>query len=679
MSVAGNPLLAPWHEQLGLPPFAGARPDDFRPAIEAAMARQTGAIAQIKAQAEPATFENTLVPLERSGILLDRIAAAFFHLASADTNSALQAVERDLSPLFSQHSDSIFLDPDLFARVEAVWHDREHLEAEQARVADRYHTLFTRAGAGLATADKKRLREINERLAVIGTQFGQNVLADEAGFKLVLDGPADLVGLPGFVVAAAEEAARERGLEGKHVITLSRSSIEPFLTFSARRDLREVAFSAWTRRGEFGGETDNRSLIAETIALRAERAGLLGFASYAHFRLADTMARTPEAVRHLLHTVWEPAKRRLAAEQEALQAVAAAEGGNDALAAWDWRYFAEKVRKQEFDFDEAELKPYLSLDRMIEAAFAVAGRLFGLTFAEVQDLKLYNPDVRVWRVLRDGRDIGVFLGDYFARPSKRSGAWMSALRDQQRLDGEVTPIIVNVTNFAKAPKGEPTLLSFDDAHTLFHEFGHALHGLLSDVTYPLLAGTNVSRDFVELPSQLYEHWLEQPDVLREFATHASTGAPMPAALLDKVLAARRFNQGFATVEYTSSAVVDLELHLLGSADQLDVVAFEKAALDRIGMPDVMVMRHRTPHFAHIFSGDGYASGYYSYLWSEVLDADAFEAFLETGDAFDRETARRLHEFIYSAGYRRDAGEAYAAFRGRLPDAAALLRKRGLDG
>ncbi len=678
MSAEANPLLAPWTDPLGLPPFAATRPGDFRPAIETAMAAQISAIAAIASSAEPATFANTIVPLELSGIALERISAAFWHLAGADTNDALQAVEREVSPLFARHSDRMLLDSALFERIEAVWRNRASLDPEAARVADRYHTIFERGGAGLDEAGKARLAAINERLAAVGTQFSQNVLADESGFKLVLDGEADLPGLPDFVVAAAAEAAAERGLPGKHVITLSRSSIEPFLTFSTRRDLREKAFEAWTKRGEFGGDSDNRALIAETIALRTERATLLGYDSYAAFRLADTMARTPEAVRGLLESVWEPAKRRLAREQAALQAQVAAEGGNYELAAWDWRHFAEKVRKAEYDFDEAELKPYLSLDRMIDAAFAVATRLFGLSFEEVSGLTLYNPDVRVWRVTRDGRDAGVFLADYFARASKRSGAWMSALRDQQRLEGEVTPIVVNVMNFSKAPKGQPTLLSFDDAHTLFHEFGHALHGLLSNVTYPLIAGTNVSRDFVELPSQLYEHWLEQPEVLREFATHAVTGEPMPDALLNKVLAARRFNQGFATVEYTSSALVDLDLHLLTSADDLDVVAFEKAALERIGMPAVMVMRHRTPHFAHIFSGDGYASGYYSYLWSEVLDADAFEAFTETGDVFDPATARKLHDNIYSAGYRRDPGEAYAAFRGRLPTAEALLRKRGLD-
>jgi peptidyl-dipeptidase Dcp len=676
--TAGNPLLAPWTDPLGLPPFGSVGPEHFRPAFEAEMANQLAAIQAIAASAEPPTFENTIVPLELSAIALERIGAAFFHLAGADTNEALQAVEREISPLLARHADRIYLDPKLYDRIASVWAARSSLGEEEARVVDRYRTIFVRAGAALDQDGKRRLAEINERLAAIGTQFSQNVLADESGWTLVLETEADRAGLPDWLLAAASAAAEERGLAGRHVITLGRSSIEPFLTFSTRRDLREKAFEAWTKRGEFGGPTDNRALIAETVALRAERAKLLGYQSYAHYRLVDTMAKTPEAVSGLLNAVWTPARARVAAEHAALTAMAASEGSNVPVGAADWRHYAEKVRRAEFDFDEAELKSYLQLDKMIAAAFDVATRLFGLSFEEVTGLELYNPDVRVWRVRRDGREVGTFLGDYFARPSKRSGAWMSALRDQQKLTGDVRPVVVNVMNFAKAPKGQPTLLSFDDARTLFHEFGHALHGLLSDVTYPLIAGTNVARDFVELPSQLYEHWLEQPAVLRAHAVHAVTGAPMPEALLEKVLAARRFNQGFATVEYTSSALVDLDLHLLADGQGVEVAAFESAALEKIGMPEYMVMRHRTPHFAHIFSGDGYASGYYSYLWSEVLDADAFEAFEEAGDIFAPAIAQRLRDNIYAAGYRRDPSEAYTAFRGRLPTADALLRKRGLN-
>jgi len=681
MTDAGNPLLETWNTPYGAPPFDRIRPEHFRPALDAAMADQRAAVARIVADPAEAGFGNTIVALERSGLQLGRVAAVFFGLAGADTDDALQAIERDVAPLLSRHSDAIFLDGGLFARIAALWARRDALglDAEQRRVLERYHTIFQRAGAGLDAAGKTRLAAINERLATLGTLFAQNVLADEKAWMLELDGDAELAGLPDWARAAAAAAAEERGLAGKHVITLARSSIETFLTFSTRRDLREKAFAAWTARGETGGDSDNRRIIAEIAGLRAEAATLLGHPSYAHFRLADQMAKTPEAVAGLLETVWTRGRARAMREAADLEALIAEEGGNHPLAAADWRHYAEKLRKRRFDFDEAELKPYLQLEKMIEAAFYTAGRLFGLAFREVHDGPLYHPDVRTWEVNdRDGRFVGLFLGDYFARASKRSGAWMSAYRDQEKLDGDVRPIVVNVMNFSKPPKGQPALLSFDDARTLFHEFGHALHGLLSDVTYPLLSGTAVTTDFVELPSQLYEHWLEQPEVLGRFAVHAETGAPMPEAMLRKVLAARTFNQGFATVEYTSSALVDLDLHLQPDAESRDVIAFEKAVLDRIGMPAAMVMRHRTPHFLHIFSGSHYASGYYSYLWSEVLDADAFAAFEEAGDIFDPATAQRLRDNIYAAGNRRDPAEAYAGFRGRLPTPDALLRKRGLD-
>ncbi len=676
-----NPLTEPWDDALGLPPFDRIRPEHFRPAFDAAMVEQAQTIAGIAGNAKAPTFDNTIRALELSGLGLGRVASTFFHLASADTSEALQAIEREIAPVLARHHNAIVLNQALFARIATLWRERETLEldAEQTRVLERYHTNFVRAGAGLDEAAKQRLAAIAERLAELGTAFSQNVLADEKAFMLVLDGENDLVGLPDPVRAAAAEAAEERGLAGKHVITLARSSIEPFLTFSARRDLREKAFTVWVRRGEGGGDTDNRALISEMVALRAERARLLGYVSFAHYRLADTMAKTPEAVSSLLESVWARARKRAVGEEADLQALVAAEGGNFTLAAWDWRHYAERLRVQRFDLDGAGIEAYLTLDNVIAAAFDTAQRLFGLTFAEVKGLPLYNPDVRVWKVAReDGGPVGVFVGDYFARPSKRSGAWMGSLRDQHKLNGDVRPIVVNTMNFAKAPKGQTTLLSFEDARTLFHEFGHALHGLLSDVTYPLIWGTRVFRDFVELPSQLYEHWLEEPEVLGRFAVHAETGEPIPEVLLDKMLNARKFNQGWATVEYTASALVDLELHLAVDADGIDVVDFERRTLNEIGMPAAIAMRHRTPHFAHIFAGDHYAAGYYSYLWSEVLDADAFEAFEEAGDAFDREMARRLHDHVYSAGNLRDPAEAYAAFRGRAANPDALIRKRGLD-
>ncbi|HZP19878.1 MAG TPA: M3 family metallopeptidase [Bauldia sp.] len=679
--MSANPLLSAWNTPFGLPPFAEIRPEHFRPAFDAAVAEQKANIARITGEPGEPTFANTVAAMEKSGMALDRVAAVFFGLSGADTNDDLEAIERDIAPVLARHSTGIVLDPDLFARIDGLYARRASLKlgAEEARVLERYYTMFVRAGARLDGEGKKRLAEINERLATLGTLFSQNVLADEKAYTLLLDGESDLAGLPEWLRQAAAQAAADRNLPGKHVITLSRSSIEPFLTFSTRRDLRERAFEAWAKRGENAGATDNRPLMAEMIELRAERARLLGYDSYAHYRLADTMAKTPDAALGLLNSVWKPGRLRAIEEARELQSLAVEEGNNFEIAPWDWRHYAEKMRKRRFDFDGAEIKPYLQLDQMIAAAFATAGRLFGLSFSELHDVPVYHPDVRVFEVKgADGRHVGIFIGDYFARSSKRSGAWMTSFRDQQKLTGDVRPIVLNVMNFAKPPKGEAALLSFDDARTLFHEFGHALHGLLSDVTYPFIAGTSVARDFVELPSQLFEHWLERPEILKEFAIHAKTGTPLPDTLLDKVLAARTFNQGFATVEYTSSALVDMDLHLLPSGNDVDVGAYEKGVLERIGMPKAIVMRHRSPHFQHIFSGDGYAAGYYSYLWSEVLDADAFDAFAETGDVFDPATAKRLHDFIYSAGHLRDPAEAYRAFRGRDPDPSALLKKRGLD-
>jgi len=681
--AARNPLTEAlaeggWSGPDGLPDFAAVRPEHFPDAFAAALAAHRGEIAAIAGQEAAPDFDNTVAALEKSGAALTRIANLFFLLAGADTGEALQAVERDMTPLLSRHDSEIFMNEALFRRVDALWRRRDALplDDEQRRVLERYHVRFTRAGAGLAPEKRRRLAEIGERLAALGTAFGQNVLADESGYCLVLEDD-DLAGLPDFVRAAARAAAEERGHPGKHVVTLLRSSIEPFLTFSARRDLREKAHRAWLARGENGGATDNRAIIAEMVALRAERARLMGYDSFAAFRLDDAMAKTPQAARGLLEEVWRRALLRAGRERAELQAMIAAEGGNFTLAPWDWRYYAEKVRKARFDLDEAEVKPYFQLDRMIAMAFEAARRLFGLSFAPAA-IPLYHPDARAWRVSdASGREIGLFIGDYFARPSKHSGAWMTSLRDQERLSGDIRPVIVNVMNFAKPAPGEPALLSFEDATTLFHEFGHGLHGLLSDVTYPLLAGTSVATDFVELPSQLYEHWLTVPELLRDYARHHRTGAPMPQALIDKIIATRTFNQGCATIEYTSSALVDLDLHSEPDPAGLDAVAFERRSLARIGMPDDIVMRHRLPHFQHLFSGGGYAAGYYSYMWSEVLDADAFAAFTEAGDPFDPATARRLHDFIYSAGNRRDPAEAYKAFRGRMPTVDALLKKRGL--
>jgi peptidyl-dipeptidase Dcp len=677
-SVPDNPLLTDWTGAFGLPPLPAIKPDHFSPAFDRALAAHRAELDAISANPEPPSFDNTVVALEMSGRDLERVANVFFVLAGADTGDAIEAVERDISPLLARHSNAFYLDRALYARIADLYARRDSLglNAEQARVLDRYHTRFVRAGGALDKPAQDRLAAINERMASLGTQFGQNVLADEKSYALVLE-EGDLAGLPDFARDAARAAAEERGHAGKYAITLARSSCESFLQFSSRRDLREKIFQAWIKRGENGGSTDNRALIAEMVTLRAERANRLGFATYADYRLDDQMAKTPQAARNLLDEVWGRARAKAVAEREALQTVITEEGGNFALAPHDWRYYTEKLRKAKFDLDEAEIKPYFQLDKMIDAAFETAYRLFGLSFTPVS-VPLYHPDARAFEVTdAQGRHVGLFIGDYFARGSKHSGAWMTSLRDQEKLSGDVRPVILNVCNFSKPAAREKALLSFDDARTLFHEFGHALHGLLSNVTYPLLAGTSVPSDFVELPSQLYEHWLEVPEILQKYARHAHTGEPMPKALLDRLLATRTFNQGFATVEYTACALVDLDIHALPDAAKLDVSQFEKDDLDRIHMPAEIVMRHRLPHFQHLFSGGGYAAGYYSYMWSEVLDADAFEAFVETGNAFDPETAKRLRDFIYSAGNLRDPAEAYKAFRGRLPAVDALLKKRGL--
>src|SRR6516165_1297789 len=629
VSTDDNPLLAQWRGPFGVPAYDRIEPAHFRPAFARAFATHAAEVAAIAGNAQAPTFANTIDALEASGEALTRAVDLFYLLAGAHTNDAILAFERELAPLKAKHWDRILMDAALFGRIDGLYRmrDRLALSAEQRRVLERYHVKFTRAGAALDAAAKARLADVNARLATLGTAFSQNVLADEQSYALVLDGEDDLAGLPDFVRAAARAAAEERGLAGKHAVTTSRSSVEPFLQFSARRDLREKAFRAWIARGDGGGTTDNKAIIAEMVRLRAERAALLGYATFAHYRLDDAMAKTPQAVRGLLDQVWAPARARALADRDAMAALVRAEGGNFELAAHDWRYYAEKRRKLECDVDEAAIKPYLQLDRMIEAAFYTAQRLFGLKFERRLDVPVWHPDVAVWEVLdADGRHRGLLFGDYLARAARRGGAWMTTLRDQEKLAGDISPLVVNVTNFSKGGEGEPTLLSFDDARTLFHEFGHALHALLSDVTYPMISGTSVLTDFVELPSQLYEHWLERSEILQRFAVHYRTGVAMPDDLMHRLLAARTFNQGFATVEYVASALVDLELHLQSEEAKLepgtfDITAFEQAALERIGMPREIVMRHRPTHFQHVFAGSGYASGYYSYMWSEVLDAD----------------------------------------------------------
>jgi peptidyl-dipeptidase Dcp len=674
-TVNENPFFEAWTTPFGLPPFDRIRPEHFPPGFNRGMEEQLAEVEAIAAASATPSFANTIEAMERSGRLLGRVSRVFHNLDSSNTSDALEAVARDYAPKLAQHHMRIQLNAALFRRV-ADLHARRAalgLAEDQMRLLERYHLDFVRSGALLGDAERARMSAISERLATLHTLFGQNVLHDEKDWRLVL-GEGDLDGLPDFIREAAAEAAKERGLAGSYVITLSRSSVEPFLTFSSRRDLRQAAYEAWTRRGEHDGEHDNRPLIREILTLRAEQAQLLGYDSFASYRFDDTMAKSPAAAERLLSQVWEPAKRKAAAERGELQALAREEGMNAAIEPWDWRYYAERVRMKKYDIDEAEVKPYFVLDNMVRAAFDSATRLFGVTFEERSGLPMYHPDVRAYEV-RDaaGHHVGLFLHDNFARSGKQSGAWMSSYQDQESFDGEIAPIIVNNNNFAK---GTPTLLSFDDAETLFHEFGHGLHGLLSRTRYPSQSGTSVRRDFVEFPSQIFEHWMAVPETLRAYALHSETGEPIPEDLLRRLLAARNFNQGFATVEYTAAALLDLEFHTNPAPETIDVAGFERAIMEKIGMPAEIGVRHRPTHFQHLFAGGGYAAGYYAYLWAEVLDADGFAAFEEAGNVFDPTLAARLKD-IYSSGDTRDPMALYLAFRGREPGIAALLKDRGL--
>jgi peptidyl-dipeptidase Dcp len=678
--LAQNPFFETWTTPFGMPPFDRIETAHFMPAFERTIATHRAEIDALRDNPQAPSFANTIEGLERAGLDLLRVNLVFRNLTGTESDDALRQVERDISPILARHRSAIYLDSKILARIEAVMNGPEWtgLNAEQKRLTERIHKGFVRAGARLNDTERARLTEITARLATLGTQFAQNVLKDESDYVLWLESEADLAGLPEDFRQAAAALAETRGKPGSHAVSLSRGNVEAFLIHSTRADLRETLLNAFLARGENGGASDNRAIIAETIALRDERARMLGYESYAHYKLDDTMAETPDAVRGLLDRVWAPARTAAARERDRLAEMARQEGQNGPIRKADWRHYAEKIRHADYAIDDAELRPYFPLSRMIDAAFHVAQKLFGLTFEERKDLPLYSPDVRAYEVKDSaGKHVALFLGDYFARPSKRSGAWMSAFRVQQNLDGVVRPIIINVLNLAKPAGGEEALLSIDEARTLFHEFGHALHGMLSDVTYPALSGTSVSTDFVELPSQLYEHWLMQPQVLRAYARHVETGAPIPDELIARLKAARGFNQGFATVEYCASAFVDLDMHLAAKTATADPLAFERGVLAKIDMPDEIAMRHRSPHFTHVFSGEGYASGYYSYLWSEVLDADAFSAFEEKGDIFDPETAKRLRDYIYAAGNLRDPKEAYLAFRGKLPGVDALLEKRGL--
>jgi peptidyl-dipeptidase Dcp len=674
-----NPLLAPWSGPYGgVPPFDKVKVEHFQPALEAAMAEQLAEVDKIANDPAPPAFENTLAALERSGRSLERVGTIFGVYSGTMSTPDFQKVEEEMAPKLAAFSDQITQNAKLFKRIAAVYEARDAagLTPEQKRLAWLDYTNFVRAGARLDPAAKKRLSEINQRLAALYTKFSQNLLADESDYVLFLDKESDLAGLPDSLRSAAAAAAEQRGQKGKWAVLNTRSSMEPFLTYSDRRDLREKVWRTYYSRGDHGDAHDNNAIITEILRLRAERAKLLGYRTHAHWRLENTMAGTPERALELMEAVWKPAVARVREEVADMQAVADKEGAKIKIEPWDYRYYAEKVRKAKYDLDQNEVKPYLQLEKLREGMFWVAGQLFGFTFTPVDGVPVYNPDMRVFKVTDpSGTLVGLWYFDPYARPGKNSGAWMNAYRNQESFERPITTIVSNNTNFVKGPPGEPILISWDDATALFHEFGHALHGLNSKVRYPSLSGTSVARDYVEFPSQLLERWLSTPEVLHRFALHSQTGKPIPAALVDKIEKASTFNQGFATVEYLASALVDMKLHLAGD-QTIDPDAFERDTLKALGMPSEIVMRHRTPQFGHVFSGDGYSAGYYSYLWSDTLSADAWEAFTEAGGPYDKAMAKRLHDDVFSAGNTVDPAEAYRAFRGRDPGIAALMRKRG---
>jgi peptidyl-dipeptidase Dcp len=677
--VGPNPLLAPWSGPYGgVPPFDQVKVEHFAPALEAGMEDQLASVAKISAETAPATFENTIAPLERSDRMLKRVVSVYGVWSSTMSTPEFQAVEREMAPRLAAFQDRIVQDEALFRRIAAVYEARETagLSPEQKRLAWLDYTVFVRAGAKASPEGKKRVAEINQRLATLYTKFSQNVLADETDHVLFLENETDLAGLPDTLRSSAAAAAEERDRKGQWAILNTRSSMEPFLTYSDRRDLRERVWRTYYDRGDNGDANDNNAIITEILALRAERSKLLGFETYAHWSLGDTMAKAPERAMDLMEAVWTPAVGRVREEVSEMQAIADREGSGIRIAPWDYRYYAEKVRKAKYDLDESEVKPYLQLDKLREGMFWVAGEVFGLRFAPVQGVPVYRPDVVVYEV-KDaaGRHVGLWYFDPWARPGKHSGAWMNAYRDQERFDGEVPTIVSNNANFVRGAAGEAVLVTWDDATTMFHEFGHALHGLLSSVAYPSLSGTSVPRDYVEFPSQILERWLATPRVLSRFALHYRTGQPIPPDLVAKIERASTFRQGFDTVEYLASALVDMKLHLAG-ARPIDPDAFERDTLAALGMPPEIVMRHRTPQFTHVFSGEGYAAGYYSYLWADVLAADAWEAFTEAGGPWDPAVARRLRESVFSVGNTVDPADAYRAFRGRDAKIDALMRKRG---
>lgn len=675
-ALDNNPFAEEWTENFGAPPLDQINEAHFMPAFEAAIADHAAEIAAIAGNPEEPTFENTMLAMEMSGRGLSRVAAVFGNLTSSASNDELRAIQREVSPMLARHSASITLNGDLFARIDTLYQNRADLglSEQQARLLEVTHDQFVRAGAQLGEEERARYAEIRSELATLYTQFSQNELGDRESWYMELPEGA-LEDLPASMVSAARAAARARDMDGA-IITLDRSSVEPFLETSPDRELRERAWRGFYNRGNNDNEFNNNQLIRDILVLRQEQAQLLGFESWAHYRTAGTMAETPEAAIDLMEQVWWPARQRALEELADIQAMIDAEGGDFEAEGWDWRYYTQRVREERYSIDPAEVAQYLELDRMIDAMFYTAGRLFNISFHERNDIPVYHPDVRVWEVHNaEGDVIALFYGDYFARQGKRSGAWMSSFRAQNGITGEI-PLILNNCNYNRPAEGEPALISFTDATTLFHELGHGLHGILSNTEYPSLAGTSVDRDFVEFHAQILEHWLAQPEILETYATHYETGEPMPVELLERVLEAQTFNAGFENVEFLNSGFVDMAFHLEENPSEIDVEAFEAEVLESRQNLRQIPMRHRSTHFLHSFSGEGYAAGYYSYLWAGVLDNDGFAVFEEAGDIFDPEASQRLYE-VFSGGNTRPAMELYTGFRGREPSVEPLLRNRGL--
>ncbi len=692
MKSSENPFFEEWETPFGVPPFGQISNNHYMPAFEKGMEEHLAEIDAIANNPEEPTFANTLEELERTGKLLGKVRRVFYNLVSSNTNPELQELQRELSPMITAHYDKINLNEQLFNRVEAIWQARETLDltSEQLKLLEDRRKSFVRSGALLHIEEKTRIKEINSEISQLTTAFGQNLLAETNGFELVLD-ESDLDGLSEGIVAAAAEAAAQKmekaetdeekaKYDGKYVFTPHRSSMYPFLTESSRRDLREQLYTAYVQRGDNDNETDNKETAAKIAKLRAEKAQLMGYKTHAHFVLEERMLKTPEEVYDLLMKLWKPALERARVEVADMQAVVEEEGGDFEIAAWDWWQYSEKVRKAKYDLDEAALKPYLSLDNVLNGVFATTNKLWGLTFTEQFDINVYHPDARVWEVKdKDGSHLGIFIGDYFTRSNKRGGAWMSSFKGQSNLDGSERPIVVNVCNFPAPVGDDPALLSFENVVTLFHEFGHAMHGILTNVTYGSMAGTSGPRDFTEFPAQILEHWASEPEILKSFATHYETGEVMPDELIEKLLKASKFNQGFANTEYLAASLLDMDWHTITADEDLkDADAFEEASLTKIGLIGEIAPRYRSTYFAHIFSG-GYSSGYYSYVHSAVLDSDGFEAFKETGDVFNPELAERLRTHVYEKGSTEEAMELYKKFRGRQPEIDALLKVRGLDG